>query len=90
MIKASEEVILREIAGEYILVPVGSAAQRLHGMITVSESGCQLWNRLCGGCERCELAEVLLDEYEIDRETAEADAAEFVGRLEELGLVSEI
>ena len=34
--RVSQELILREIAGEHILVPVGEAALRFQGMITLN------------------------------------------------------
>ena len=32
-LKATREFVLREIAGEHILIPVGETAQKLHGKI---------------------------------------------------------
>ena len=37
--KVSNEFILREVAGEYILVPVGAAAVKFNGLITLNEIG---------------------------------------------------
>ena len=37
--KASKDFILREIAGEYILVPAGAASAKLNGLITLNELG---------------------------------------------------
>ena len=91
MLRACKDVILREIAGEYILVPVGEAALKLHGMITVSESGYVIWQKLCeGDCSEEGLVKALCAEYEVDAATAAADVREFLCRLSELGLVSEV
>ena len=91
MLRACKDVILREIAGEYILVPVGEAALKLHGMITVSESGYVIWQKLCeGDCSEEGLVKALCAEYEVDGATAAADVREFLCRLSELGLVSEV
>ena len=91
MLRACKDVILREIADEYILVPVGEVALKPHGMITVSESGYVIWQKLCeGDCSEGELVKSLCAEYEVDGETAAADVREFLSRLSELGLVSEV
>ena len=37
--KASKEFILREIAGEHILVPIGTAAANFNGLISMNEVG---------------------------------------------------
>lgn len=85
----NKEIILRELAGEYILIPTGSAVLKLRGMATLSESGYLLWNALQQGCEEPQLVDALLAEYEIDRESAAADVAEFLQQLRELGILME-
>ena len=37
--KVSKEFILREIAGEHILVPIGIAAANFNGLISMNEVG---------------------------------------------------
>ena len=44
--KISKEFILREIAGEYILVPVGKTALTFNGLVTVNEVGALIWGML--------------------------------------------
>lgn len=86
--KAISEVIVREIAGEHLLIPVGSAARRLHGMIRLSESGLLLWRRLQTSCTETELVAALLAEYDVQRETAQADVRAFVEQMSGLGLLA--
>ena len=91
--RASGELVLREIAGAHILIPVGDTAAKLHGMITLSDSGLLLWERLQSECTEEELVEALLAEYEVDRETADRDTAradvrDFLGQLREVDILS--
>ena len=44
--RIKKKFVLREIAGEYVLVPVGEAARELNGIVTVNELGAFLWNLL--------------------------------------------
>ena len=44
--KIVKEYILREIAGEYILVPTGETTQEFNGMITISETAKFIWENL--------------------------------------------
>ena len=79
--KVKSGFILREIAGEYIIVPTGRAAIDFNGLITVNEVGRFLWDELQKEISEEELVARVLDEYEIDRETALADVKEFLGTL---------
>lgn len=85
--KAVQDMILREIAGEAILIPVGKTALDMHGMISLSESGLMLWKKLKEECSMEELIGAVLEEYEVDRETASADVREFLEKLKELNLL---
>ena len=86
--KATSEVVLREIAGEYLLIPVGATALKIHDMITLSESGLLLWNRLQEECTEDDLVEALLAEYQVDRETAASDVKAFIQQMREVGILT--
>ena len=85
--KIKGELILREIAGEHILIPTGASALEIKGMISLSESGVLLWERLQNECSEEELIDAVLDAYDIDRETAALDVRSFLDRLRELNLL---
>ena len=80
--KIEKEYILREIAGDYIIVPVGAAALEFNGMITVNETGAFLWEKLREGTTREELLHAMLEEYEVSEKEAEADIQEFLQMLQ--------
>jgi len=79
--------MLREIAGTWIVVPLGQRVVDFNGLITLSETGAFLWKRLEQGAGEDELTTALLEEYDVDMETASADVAEFLGSLETSGVV---
>lgn len=81
--KIEKEYILREIADDYIIVPVGKAAMEFNGMITVNETGAFLWKILTKGAAKEELLHAMLEEYEVSAEEAEADIDEFLQLLQE-------
>jgi len=87
-LKASKDIILREIAGECILIPVGKAALKIHGMINLSESGILLWKRLQTECTEADLVDTILSEYDVDRETAIADVKAFVAQMDKVGILA--
>lgn len=86
---ASENMLLREIAGECLLIPVGEMTIKIHGMIALSESGLLLWKKLKNASTEEELVEEVLREYDIDRQTATDDVREFIGSMKEIGIVFE-
>lgn len=82
--KIKDGFILREIAGSYVVVPVGHNMVDFSSMITTNETGAFLWNKLAQGADEDELCKALLGEYEgIDEAGARADIAEFVASLKE-------
>ena len=87
--KISKEFILREIAGEYIFVPVGKTALEFNGLITINQIGVLIWEQLQKGCEIEEIIQMILNEYEIDEETATNDVNEFINYLKDKKILDE-
>ena len=80
--KIKEGFILREVAGSYVVVAVGAASKDFRGVIKLNGSGAFLWKVLEKEDKSTEdLVKALLDEYEIDEETAKKDVNDFVDRL---------
>lgn len=87
--KIKKDFILREIAGDYVLVPVGKTALEFNGMLTVNETGVLLWNLLREGTTTAELVQAVLEEYETDEATAKADVEEYIALLQEKNIIEE-
>ena len=85
--KLRDGLILRQVAGEYVVVSVGVEVD-LNGLITLNDTACTMWRRLERGAELPELTEALLEEYDVDEQTAAAAAARFVDKLKELDLLA--
>lgn len=85
MFKLKDGFIIREIGNQIMAVPVGKQTSEIHGMIALSESGKLLWERLQTGASVQELAAVLLENYDVEKEVAEADADKFIKALAEQG-----
>lgn len=85
--KIHKEFVMREVAGDWLLVPVGRTTLDMNGMLTLNETGAFLWERLPDAENEAALVDAVLEEYEIDRSTAEADVAEFLGRLRALSVI---
>lgn len=85
--KVREDLILREVAGENILIPVGEIALDIKGMFTLTESGTLLYRKLTEDCTKEDLVQALLDEYEVDQEKASEDVDAFLEQLEKTGVL---
>lgn len=88
--RVSDDFVLRQVADEYLLIPVGQAALRVNGMISVSESGFLLYQKLKTGCAEQELVDLLLSEYEVGEVQAREDVAAFLSKMRALGMLEEI
>ena len=82
-----KELKLREVAGEGILVPGTDAILDLNGLFIVTETGAFLWKHLPLAESESDLVAKLLEEYEIDKETAEKDVREFLEKLRDFGII---
>lgn len=78
MMKRHAEFVIRQVADRFVIVPVGAAAEKFTGMLTVNETGKFLWD-LLETEQTCEtLAAALVREYKIDMETAIGDVKAFL------------
>ena len=44
--RVEKEFVLREIAGDYIIIPTGKTVLEFNGLVTVNEVGVSLWKML--------------------------------------------
>ena len=85
--KIVKEFILREIAGECVLVPTGATTQEFNGLITLSDTARFIWEHIEQADSLEDMVQKILEEYEIDEETARKDAIAFIGQLVGAGFV---
>ncbi len=87
--KIRDNFLLREVAGNRIVVPVGEAADRFHGMLKLNETGAYLWHLLESPTDEAALMAAMLRDYDIDQETAQRDLQTFLNTLRKAGLLEE-
>lgn len=75
--KIKSGFVIREIAGQYMAVPVGERVNDLHGMIALNETGAFIWKLLEDEKTEEELARALTEEYEVSYEEALEAVKEF-------------
>lgn len=77
--------VAREIAGEYIAVPVDSSVGS--NIVVLNEVSKLLWDELATEKTFDELLNAVLVKYEVPKEEAETDLKDFLVQLTENGLV---
>ena len=81
--KVKKELVLRELAGDYALIPIGSDILKNNGLFSLSETGARIWQLLPEAETERDIVDALLEEYETDRGTLEKDVREFLEQLRE-------
>ena len=85
--KIQKEFVLREIAGDYVIIPTGKTALTFNGLITVNEVGAELWKMLQSDVTFEDLTKGILEIYDVDEETVKEDIREFLDTLEKGGVL---
>ena len=85
--KIKEGFVLREVAGNYIVVAVGSGVKTFNGMIQLNDTGALLWKQLEQGAEKDQLVDAMMKEYNVEKSVAECDVEEFIESLKEANLL---
>lgn len=80
---------LIDIIGEWMVIPNSEKTIDINKLLTLSESGAFLWDKLKDEIDVDELVSLLLSEYEVDRTTAEIDVNSFIKDLNDIGLLQE-
>lgn len=83
--KINENFVLREVAGSWVVIPIGEKSVDFNGMMNLNETGVLLWRELEKGAEKEGLVSALTAEYDVSAEIAAKDIDEFVETLEKAG-----
>lgn len=81
--KIKDGFILRQVAGNFVVVAIGDEAVNFNAMITLNDTGAFLWEKLQNEITKEELLRAFLSEYDVDKETATKDLEEFIKQLED-------
>ena len=77
--------VLQKIADEYIVVPIGEEADRLHGVIRLNDVGAFLWDIHENGVESIdELEKAIIREYGVEQTVAHNDVKVYIKKLKSI------
>ncbi len=76
--KRNPGFLIRQVAGRYVLAPVGETVKTFSGMITMNATGKFLWDLLEQDQTVDSLAQALVNEYEVEFEKAKEDVIKYI------------
>lgn len=82
-----EGIVLREIAGEHLLVPIRHEVADMRAIFALNRVGLFIWERLDGERGLDRVLVQMLERFAVPPEEAAADLSAFVERLKGAGLV---
>ena len=80
-------MLLREIAGEYVLVPVWGDTVDFNGVVMLNDVSAFIWENLEKVSDARALTELITDEFEVEHDVAYSDVCEFLDNLRQSGLI---
>lgn len=81
--KIKKNFILHKLVNGYVCVPVGETMSEFNGLININETGAFLWQFLENDVSREFLLSKLLEEYDVDKKTAQNGLDKFLLKLKE-------
>lgn len=85
-----DDIVLTEVADDYVAVPVGEASQVLKGVVRLNKTGKDIWDGLAAGQTPQQIADALVQKYDgVNDESALGYVGEVIDKLQRAGLVVE-
>ena len=82
--KKSNKVVSRKEGDEYILVPIEQNVGDMTKSITLKDVAAFVWENINGKNSLQEILDLIVEEYEIDIETAKTDLEEFIKEVDDM------
>lgn len=85
--RLKKEFMIREVAGQDVIVATGKEAMKYNGLLTVSPVGRFLLDNYQNAQGISDLIQMVLNEFEVDQETAAKDTVGFTNTMLEQGFI---
>jgi hypothetical protein len=85
-----ESIVFREIAEEFILVPIRKRTADIDCFYTLNEVGARIWGLMDGRNSVQDILDTILLEYDVDAGYAERDLEELLQQLITINAIKEI
>ena len=85
--KRKLDVMMQNVAGENLLVPLGAQVMDLNGLFTLNDTAACVWELLAQERTLDELAAAVAKRFDVAAEIARADVQTFVDEIARMGLL---
>lgn len=86
--RIKEGFVLREVAGQAVVIATGEASKNFHGMIKLNTTGKVIWEGLAANLSDEEIAQNLVNSFDVSLEEARVDTQAFVDQVREAGFLA--
>ena len=86
----NDNVVSRKIVDELILVPIRKSVAEMETLYTLNEVGARVYELIDGERALGEIAEVIVNEFEVTPERAQSDVREFIDQLLQIESIREV
>lgn len=83
----NKDYLLREAAGEYLLIPLIDGQSQFNSIIKMNETGAFIWKGLEKGYTAEKIAADMAQEYNVEPKQAECDVREYIDYLREKNIL---
>lgn len=87
--KIKDGFVVRDLAGQSIVVALGEASKTFNGMIKLNDTGRLIWDMLSVGKTKEEIVDRFTAEYDVAREIADGDVTAFIETLQGADIIEE-
>ncbi len=84
---SNEQFISRQIADEFLLIPVANQLNGDHWLFVLNEVGARIWELIDRGRSVQQIEQLLLEEFDTSPEQLEEDLLRLLDQLQELGAI---
>lgn len=85
--KIKENYVMREVAGQAIVIAVGEESERFKGMINLNRTGKEVWRYLEKDMDLVEIVKKIVEKYDVDENTAMQDVENMINKLFQSGIL---
>lgn len=87
--KLNGSFLLREVAGEWLAIPVGESALCFGGMIVLNPTSRVIWEVLQQDVTEKDIVDAIMQRFDITAEEAETDVRAFLEQMKAESLIKE-
>ena len=87
--KIKSGFVLRNTAGEYVVMPTGKNISQFDGAIILNEVAAFVWEKMKESVSKEELLEYILSEFDVCEDRASADLNALLEKLNKYGVIED-